>query len=145
MNYDANIPTDAYSGPLMVTVFALTTALLYGSADFLGGAATRRAHVLSVLLVSGYGRNRGRALLRCWPGARRRRRALPGGSARARQAAWGSCSSMQGLAAGPMTVVAPISALASTVLPVAAALAVGERLVWGSVSARWPASSRSCW
>src|SRR6266581_1821170 len=37
----------------MVTVFALAAALLYGSADFLGGAATRRAHVLSVLLVSG--------------------------------------------------------------------------------------------
>src|SRR5258708_31571689 len=36
----------------MVTVFALAAALLYGSADFLGGAATRRAHVLSVLMVS---------------------------------------------------------------------------------------------
>jgi hypothetical protein len=36
----------------MVTVFALAAALLYGSADFLGGAATRRAHVLSVLIVS---------------------------------------------------------------------------------------------
>jgi hypothetical protein len=37
----------------MLTVFALAAALLYGSADFLGGAATRRAHVLSVLPVGG--------------------------------------------------------------------------------------------
>src|SRR5260221_7346017 len=52
-----NIPTagasgTAYPDDLMVTVFALAAALLYGSADFLGGAATRRAHVLSVLTVS---------------------------------------------------------------------------------------------
>ena len=36
----------------MVTVFALAAALLYGSADFLGGAATQRAHVLSVARLS---------------------------------------------------------------------------------------------
>jgi drug/metabolite transporter (DMT)-like permease len=111
----------------MVTVFALAAALLYGSADFLGGAATRHAHVLSVLLVSstaGMAVTVGAAL-------------LAGGSPQAAGIAWGACAGAAGgvgfmffyagLAAGPMSVVAPLSALVSTVLPIAVALAEGER------------------
>lgn len=111
----------------MVTVFALAAALLYGSSDFLGGAATRRAHVLSVLGVSataGAVVATAAALL------------MPG-PPRAAGLAWGVCAGgagavgfvffYAGLAAGPMSVVAPVSALMSTVLPVAAALAAGER------------------
>ena len=111
----------------MVTVFALAAALLYGSADFLGGAATRRAHVLSVLTVSvtaGMAVVLGAAL-------------LAGGPPRAAGLGWGICAGVAGgvgfmffyagLAAGPMSIVAPLSALVSTVLPVAAALAEGER------------------
>jgi drug/metabolite transporter (DMT)-like permease len=112
----------------MVTVFALGAALLYGSADFLGGMATRHAHVLSVLLVSstaGVVITGGAAL-------------LAGGSPRGAGVAWGIAAGAAGgvgfmffyagLAAGPMSVVAPLSALVSTVVPVAAALAEGERL-----------------
>jgi drug/metabolite transporter (DMT)-like permease len=111
----------------MVTVLALAAALLYGSADFLGGAATRRAHVLSVLMVSataGVAVAGGAAL-------------LAGGRPQAAGLAWGICAGTAGgvgfmffyaaLAAGPMTVVAPLSALVSTVLPVAVALSEGER------------------
>jgi drug/metabolite transporter (DMT)-like permease len=111
----------------MVTVFALAAALLYGSADFLGGMATRHAHVLSVLLVSstaGMAVTVGAAL-------------LAGGSPQAAGIAWGACAGAAGgvgfmffyagLAAGPMSVVAPLSALVSTVLPIAVALAEGER------------------
>jgi drug/metabolite transporter (DMT)-like permease len=111
----------------MVTVFALAAALLYGSADFLGGMATRHAHVLSVLLVSstaGMAVTIGAAL-------------LAGGSPQAAGIAWGACAGAAGgvgfmffyagLAAGPMSVVAPLSALVSTVLPIAVALAEGER------------------
>ena len=111
----------------MVTVFALAAALLYGSADFLGGTATRHAHVLSVLLVSstaGMAIAAGAAL-------------LAGGTPQAAGLAWGICAGAAGgvgfmffyagLAAGPMSVVAPLSALVSTVVPVAAALAEGER------------------
>jgi drug/metabolite transporter (DMT)-like permease len=111
----------------MVTVFALAAALLYGSADFLGGAAARRAHVLSVLLISG---TAGLAVVGLAA-------LLTGGPPRAAGIAWGACAGAAGgvgfmflyagLAAGPMSVVAPVSALASTVLPVAAALADGER------------------
>jgi drug/metabolite transporter (DMT)-like permease len=111
----------------MVTVLALAAALLYGSADFLGGAATRRAHVLSVLAVSataGVAVAGGAAL-------------LAGGRPQAAGVVWGICAGTAGgvgfmffyagLAAGPMSVVAPLSALVSTVLPVAVALSEGER------------------
>jgi len=111
----------------MVTVFALTAALLYGSADFLGGAATRRAHVLSVLLITAPA---GLAVVGLAA-------LLAGGPPQAAALAWGACAGAAGgvgfvflyagLAAGPMSVVAPVSALTSTVLPVAAALADGER------------------
>ena len=111
----------------MVTVFALAAALLYGSADFLGGAATRRAHVLSVLIVSATAgvAVAGAAAL------------LAGGPPREAGIGWGICAGAAGgvgfmffyagLAAGPMSVVAPLSALVSTVLPVAVALTEGER------------------
>lgn len=111
----------------MVTVLALAAAALYGSADFLGGSATRRAHVLSVLLVSA---TAGTAFV---VGAA----VLAGGRPQPAGLAWGACAGASGgvglmffysaLAAGPMSVVAPVSALVSTVLPVGAALADGER------------------
>jgi drug/metabolite transporter (DMT)-like permease len=111
----------------MVTVFALAAAALYGSADFLGGSAARRAHVLSVLLISGPA---GVVVVAAAALA-------AGGPPRVAGIAWGALAGLAGgvgfmffyagLAAGPMSVVAPVSALMSTVLPVAAALAEGER------------------
>ena len=35
----------------MVILLGLAAAVLYGSGDFLGGMATRKAHVLAVLTV----------------------------------------------------------------------------------------------
>jgi uncharacterized membrane protein len=114
-------------GQLVVTVFALTAALLYGSADFLGGVATRRARVLSVLPASAFA-----GLLIVLIAA-----AVSGGSARLTGLAWGLAAGAvggsglivfyAGLAEGPMTVVAPTSALTATVLPVAFSLTEGER------------------
>jgi drug/metabolite transporter (DMT)-like permease len=111
----------------MVTVFALAAALLYGSADFLGGAATRRAHVLSVLGLSA---TTGAVIVTAAA-------LLIPGPASAADLAWGACAGIAGalgfmvfyagLAAGPMSVVAPVTALVATVLPVAAALVDGER------------------
>jgi drug/metabolite transporter (DMT)-like permease len=111
----------------MVTVFALAAALCYGSADFLGGAATRRAPVLSVLGVSA---TAGAVIVLAVA-------VLAGGAPTVIGIGWGSCAGAAGgvglmffyagLAAGPMSVVAPLSALVSTVLPVGFALAAGER------------------
>jgi drug/metabolite transporter (DMT)-like permease len=111
----------------MLIVFALGAALLYGSADFLGGAATRRAALFAVLLTSGIA---GVAVL--LPAA-----LLAGGPVHAAAIGWGLLAGgiggfglmffYAGLAAGPMSVVSPVSALVATVLPVGVAVAQGER------------------
>ncbi|TDC62534.1 hypothetical protein E1200_25455 [Actinomadura sp. GC306] len=113
----------------MVTVLALGAALAYGVADFLGGAVTRRSTALRtltwcipvgfvIILVS--------ALL------------TGGGTPAPGPIAWGFTAGLAGgaglitfyraLARGPMNVVAPVSALATAVLPVAVGIARGERL-----------------
>jgi drug/metabolite transporter (DMT)-like permease len=92
--------------------------------------ATRRAHVLTVLtLVETAGVIVALAAAAIWPG-QASQASLAGAS-------WGASAGLagglglivfyQGLAAGPMSVVAPVSGLVSTVLPVAVALAEGER------------------
>jgi len=111
----------------MVIVLGLAAAVLYGSGDFLGGLAARRAHVLAVLtLAEGAGAAVALAAAATSPGPP----SLAG-------LAWGTGAGLigglgliifyTGLAAGPMSVVAPVSGLVSTVLPVAVALAGGER------------------
>ena len=111
----------------MLIVLALGAALLYGSADFLGGAAARRAALVAVLLTAGVA---GVAVQ--LPAA-----LLLGGPPRAVGVEWGLAAGAvggiglmlfyAGLAAGPMSVVSPVSALAATVLPVGVAVAEGER------------------
>ena len=111
----------------MVILLGLAAAVLYGSGDFLGGLAARRAHVLAVLtLAEGTGAAVALAAAAMSPGAP----SLAG-------LAWGIGAGLVGglgliifyvgLAAGPMSVVAPVSGLVSTVLPVGVALADGER------------------
>ncbi|WP_433475449.1 DMT family transporter [Spirillospora sp. CA-142024] len=112
----------------MVTVLALSAALAYGLADFLGGSVTRKSTAiraltwcvpigLAVVLVSAL---------------------LSGGSPSPVPMTWGFVAGLSGgagliafyraLARGPMSVVAPVSALAAAVLPVAVGIARGERL-----------------
>src|SRR5262252_8912531 len=111
----------------MVILLGLAAAVLYGSGDFLGGLAARRLHVLAVLtLAEGAGAAVALAAAAMSPGLS----SLAG-------LAWGTGAGLigglgliifyTGLAAGPMSVVAPVSGLVSTVLPVAVALADGER------------------
>jgi len=111
----------------MLIILALGAALLYGSADFLGGAATRRAALFAVLLTSGLA-----AVAVQLPAA-----LLAGGPPHAAGIEWGVAGGAvgaiglmffyAGLAAGPMSVVSPVAALVSTVLPVGVAVAGGER------------------
>lgn len=112
----------------MATIFALAAALLYGSADFLGGVATRRTRVLAMLPLSA-----GAGTVVMLAAA-----LLSGDPLRAAGLGWGIAGGAvggvgliifyAGLAAGPMSVVAPVSALMATVLPMGFALAGGERL-----------------
>lgn len=113
----------------MVTILALASAILYGSADFLGGAAARRARPLAVLAITAPagalimfaaalltgGWSDMTAAGAAW--------AIAGGAA----GAFGLMAFYAGFAAAPMSVVAPVTALIATVLPVGVAIAQGER------------------
>ena len=111
----------------MVILLGLAAAVLYGTGDFLGGLASRRAQVLLVLMLAETA-----GVIVALPAA-----AMSPGPASAAGLAWGIGAGLigglgliifyTGLAAGPISVVAPVSGLASTILPVAVALAEGER------------------
>jgi drug/metabolite transporter (DMT)-like permease len=111
----------------MVVLLGLTAAILYGAGDFLGGMASRRAPVLMVLMLAETA-----GVIVALPVA-----SMSPGPARLAGLAWGMSAGLVGglgviifyigLAAGPMSVVAPVSGLVSTVLPVGVALAEGER------------------
>jgi uncharacterized membrane protein len=111
----------------MVILLGLAAGVLYGTGDFLGGLATRRVQVLAVLMLAETA-----GVIVAVPAA-----AMSPGPARLAGLAWGISAGLVGglgliifyvgLAAGPMSVVAPVSGLVSTILPVAVALAEGER------------------
>jgi len=111
----------------MVAIFALAAAVLYGTADFLGGAASRRTSALAVLSVTAPVGLTVAIIAALAAGGPIRLAgfwwAVAGGAA----GGIGLIAFYAGLAAGPMSVVAPVSALVSTVLPVGVAVAQGER------------------
>jgi drug/metabolite transporter (DMT)-like permease len=111
----------------MVILLGLAAGVLYGTGDFLGGLATRRVQVLAVLMLAETA-----GVIVAVPAA-----AMSPGPVRLVGLAWGISAGLVGglgliifyvgLAAGPMSVVAPVSGLVSTILPVAVALTEGER------------------
>lgn len=112
----------------MAAVLALAAAILYGSADFLGGVGSRRASALSFLAASapvGAVIMLAAALAVGDPVTAGR---LGWGLAAGAASGVGVIVFFAGLAAGPISVVAPLSALGAALLPVAAAIAEGERL-----------------
>jgi len=119
------------------TVLALAAAALYGSADFLGGTASRRASTFAVLAVTVPAGAAVMLVAMLLPGG------LSGGELGWAGMTWagagwaaaaGTCGALglvafyAAFAAAPMSVVAPVTALVSTVLPVGAAFADGERM-----------------
>ncbi len=111
-------------------LLALSSALAYGAADFIGGAASRRYSSWQVVLV---GQAAG-ALVMLVAGLM-----LPG-SPSSPDFAWallagvgsatGSIFLFRGLARGRMGLVAPISAVGAAILPVLVGVALGERPSW---------------
>jgi drug/metabolite transporter (DMT)-like permease len=128
----------------VVTILALAAAVLYGTADFLGGVASRRARVFAVLaltvpagalvvvLVALIGEAAGLGGL-LGHGVMSTSASASGWSAVGWAAASGVCGTMglvafyAGFAAAPISVVAPVAALVSAVLPVTVAVVGGER------------------
>ncbi|MEW9551447.1 EamA family transporter [Nonomuraea sp. NPDC050783] len=112
---------------MTAVILATACAVVYGTADFFGGLATRRTQVLSVVVLSQLaGLALVLVLMPALPGA-------PGGPA----LLWGLAAGLSGaaglalfyraLATGVMSVVAPATAVTSAALPVLFGLATGER------------------
>ena len=119
----------------MSILLALCSALVYGTSDYCGGRATRSAPVLVVTLVGQLVSAGLSAVLVAAIGD-----PFPAGVDVAWAAAAGSMSTVgvaafyYALANGAMTVVAPITAVVSAVVPVGVGLATGERpSVWALV------------
>ena len=122
-------------------LLALSSALAYGAADFIGGVGSRRFSSWQVVLV---GQAAG-ALVMLVAGL------MVPGSPATLDFAWallagvgsatGSIFLFRGLARGRMGLVAPISAVGAAVLPVLVGVVLGERpsgLVWIGVLAALP-------
>jgi drug/metabolite transporter (DMT)-like permease len=110
-------------------VFALLSATLYGSADFLGGLASRRSSVMPVMIFSQLAGLI--TLLLVLP-------FLPTATATRVDFAWGAVAGgavgigltllYHGLATGKMSVVAPVTAVLAVVVSAAAGIVLGDRL-----------------
>lgn len=121
----------------MSVLLALVSALSYGISDFAGGLASRRQPALRVLLLSyPVGVLLMTALLPVVPG-HPDVATLAWSAAAALAGTTGVVLLYVGLATGPMGVVAPLTAVASAVVPVAVGVALGERpppLAYGGVA-----------
>jgi drug/metabolite transporter (DMT)-like permease len=112
----------------MIYALAVLSALAYGSADFLGGLATKRFPTYSVLVFS---QLTGLVVvLLALP-------LLPPTAPTTNDFLWGAAGGLfggigvallyRGLAIGVMSVVAPVTALCAVIFPLAVGFALGER------------------
>ena len=109
-------------------LLALASALLYGAADFTGGLATRRAATIPVVISSQFsGMVLLALLLPILPGSSPSRTDLLWGVAAGLTGGGGVALLYRALAIGRMAVVAPTTAVCAVVIPVVAAMLLGER------------------
>jgi drug/metabolite transporter (DMT)-like permease len=113
---------------VLALVLGLGAGIVYGVADFVGGLASRRSPLVSVLLISQiFGTT---ILLVAFPFISEgdpTGRALGWGAAAGAAGAIGVAFLYRGLACGRMSIVAPITAVNAAALPVVFGLAKGER------------------
>jgi drug/metabolite transporter (DMT)-like permease len=112
----------------MAALLALVSAICFGVSDFSGGLAARRLAATAIVLVTN-----SLALLLALLAVG----LLPGSTYRAGDMVWGAAGGTigllgvvllyRGLAVGPMSVVAPLTAVLSAAVPVAVGMLRGER------------------
>jgi len=116
-----------------VYLLAALASLLYGSADFCGGLASRRGHALAVTYLAGFS-----ALVVLFIGL-----PLSPGVTRLSDVGWaiaggvfgaiGAMLAYRALAIGPMSVASPIFSITALALPVMVGILLGERPAWIAV------------
>jgi drug/metabolite transporter (DMT)-like permease len=109
-------------------LLALASAVLYGAADFLGGFASKRAPVLSVLVLSQLASVATVVVALCiFPPAVVHQADLMWGAVAGLIGGAGLVLFYAGLATGTMSVFAPITGVAAITVPVLVGLIGGER------------------
>lgn len=111
----------------MSVAVALLAALIFGTGDFLGGYATRRTPLLSVLLVSQGVGLAGMCVAAAATGGVAGGGDLVDGAVGGLAGAAGVALLYRGLATAQMSLVAPITGVVAVAVPVAAGVALGER------------------
>jgi drug/metabolite transporter (DMT)-like permease len=111
----------------MAVLLGLLVAASFGSGDFLGGRASRRAPALTVLLVAQTAAVAGAAVVCVFVGGRVGTRDIVYGSLAGSLNVVGIGLLYRGLAAGRMSVVAPLTAVVASLVPVVWGVARGER------------------
>ncbi|MGH9070050.1 MAG: EamA family transporter [Acidimicrobiales bacterium] len=111
----------------MAAILALGASLLWGTADFSGGVASRRTSSLAVLLVATPVGLAGLVVGALVQGGHPTLGALGWGALAGLTGGAGVLAFYRGLATGSMSVVAPVSATVGAVVPVVAGLAIGNR------------------
>jgi uncharacterized membrane protein len=118
----------------VAVVLALTSAVVYGAWDFLGGLSTRRASVFGVVAVSQLTGLAALLLLLPWLGGPVGRTDLAWGGAAGLAGAIGLLVFFRTLASGVMSVVAPVTAVTAAAVPVVVGLLGGNRVgPWAAV------------
>ena len=111
----------------MAVALGLLVAVTYGAADFLGGFASRRAPVTSVVVVSQLVGVPLLAVLALFSGGEPTIENVGLGAAAGVAGGLGLTALYRGLATGRMSVVAPVTAVGAAALPVLWGLGAGER------------------
>jgi drug/metabolite transporter (DMT)-like permease len=118
----------------VAVVLALSSAVVYGASDFLGGLASRRTSVFGVVALSQLVGLAALLVLLPWLG----------GPVDAADLGWGAAAGLAGaaglvvffrtLAGGVMSVVAPVTAVTAAAVPVLVGLAGGDEIgTWAAV------------
>ena len=112
----------------MAVVLALSSAVVYGASDFLGGLASRRASVFGVVAVSQLAGLVALLALLPWLGGPVTGADLAWGAAAGLVGATGLVVFFRALSGGVMSVIAPVTAVTAAAVPVLAGLVIGNRI-----------------
>jgi drug/metabolite transporter (DMT)-like permease len=121
---------------MLPSLIALLSAVAYGAADFLGGIASQRASPLGVVILSqAAGLIILSAILFLLSGSQPDRGDLAWGAVAGLAGGGGVALLYVALAIGPMSIVAPVTAVFAALIPVVVGIAAGERLTSQTITA----------
>ena len=123
----SSLLTTKKGGDDMAALLAIASATTFGVADFLGGLASRRTHVLVIAALSQFAGLAVLAVVLPLSGVAPTAAAMAWGAAAGIAGAGGLVFYFRALAIGPMGVTAPVAAVVGAALPVGVGVAMGER------------------